>query len=126
MSDQFNLSGSYQTQPLGGISSGNPTLVAPINESMILTEKSLDTLMLTVDTPVAVSFGGVTNANAIVMRAVGGPVTVRLTSAAGATQSVPMDEYFSVLTSTVPVTAIDLTRSPGVLTTVTVFLGQKA
>lgn len=124
MSDLFVLAGSYSTTPQVGSPSGIASIPAPIDEEQILTAKHYDTIPLSVDTPVAIQFGGVTNAHVVIVKVTGGKVRVRLTSTDGAAQAVPVDSFFAAISQSVPVTAIDLTRSPGVASVVDVFLGQ--
>lgn len=126
MADGFKLTGGYTITPLGSPLSFAQNVEATIDESVTLEHRQTTDPTLTVDTAVVVPFGSVTNANVIIMKAVGGKVRARLTSADGSTQSVPFDTYFILMTDTVPVTAIDLTRVAGTETTVRVFLGQKA
>lgn len=126
MADKFTLSGVYGTAPVTGalLASGSPAITAPINESVMLEEKNFDDYKLTVDTAVDVAFGGVTDAHVIQIFS-DRKVKVRLTSADGATQSVPVDGHLSLISKTVPFTAIDLTRVAGQETRVKVFIGQK-
>lgn len=126
MADTFNLVGSYTVAPASGISSGCPSIDTPINEPLVLGAKNYQDLVLGVDTPVAVPFGTVVNAHVIVIKAIGGKVRVRLTSADGSLQSVPVDSLLALIALGVPVTAIDLTRTPATSTTVKVFVGEKA
>ncbi len=127
MADQFKLAGSYSTTPLGGEPSFDPIIDAPINEIIQLTNKVVDSIDLTVDTPVAVGFGGVTNANIVILKSTGGvKVIARLTSADGTLQSVPFDTFLILMSMDVPITAIDLTRLPATATTVRVFLGEES
>mgnify|MGYP006992523719 CR=1 FL=1 len=127
MADVFSVSGSYQAAPAYGSPSGVGSIVSPIDEEMVLVSKFYDTISLTVDSPVAVPFaGGVTNAHVVIIKAVGGKVKVRLTSADGAVQSIPVDSFAVLFSRSVPFTAIDLTRIPGTITTVDVFLGQNS
>jgi len=127
MADVFNLSGAYTVTPASGVASADPSITAPVAEGMVLSVKHYDDVAVAVDTPVAVAFGGVTLANLVLLKVVsGGPVRARLTSAYGATQAVPVEDFFVMESASVPVTAIDLTRTPGVNTTVKVLLGQKA
>lgn len=125
MADVFVLEGSFSTKPTSGNPSGNPEVESPISERITLANKTLGLYELTVDTPVSVDFGGLTNVNVLVIKTVGGKVRVRLTSADGATQAVPVDSMLILLDRSVPITAIDLTRVAGVATTVRVFLGER-
>lgn len=126
MSDTFSLQGSLQTTPAVGAPSGFFTLIAQLDEQLVLGVKRQDEVALTVDTPVAVAFGGVTNAHVIMLKTVGGKIRARLTSADGSTQAIPVDSFALVMSRSVPVTAIDLTRVTGQATTVEIFLGQRA
>jgi hypothetical protein len=124
MADVFNLGGNYTTQPASGAPSADPSFIAPIDETMTLVHKHFDTIDLGSDLATPVDFGGVTNCHVAIIKTVGGKVMVRVTSADGTTQSIPVDQFFVVMSNTVPITAIDLTRVPGQVTTVKVFLGE--
>jgi len=126
VSDTFELSGGYTTTPLGGVPSFDPNIDAPIQETTQLIRKKVDTIDLSVDTPVAVEFGGLDDANITILKAVGGgSVRARITSADGSQQSIPFDTYLILRSMEKPVTAIHLTRTPATPTTVRVFLGQE-
>jgi len=125
VADSFTLAGSWSSTPAVGSPSGIGSICAPLDEQLILTKKDYDTIPLTVDSAVAVPFGGgVTSAHVVILKATGGKVRARLTSADGSAQAVPVDGFQLVISRTVPITAIDLTRTAGVDTTVDVFLGQ--
>lgn len=126
MSDQFTLSGSYTAVPMGGAASLDPSFDAPLNEALVLQAKQYLPVHLTVDTPVAVPYGTVTNAHIVVLKAAGGKVKARLTSADGSQQIVPFDGVLIVRSDSVPITAIDLIRLPATDIIVRVFLGEKA
>jgi hypothetical protein len=125
MSDVFSLQGGYTATPASGCPSGSPSVDTPICESIVLKAKQIVEPTLTVDSPIAVGFGGVTSANVVVIKT-HGKVKARLTSADGTTQSVPVDSFLVLISLTVPVTAIDLTRVAGTDTIVEIFLGEKA
>lgn len=126
MADRFTLSGSYTTTPLGGEPSFDPNIDAPIDETIQLTKKHIDVISLTVDTPVVVNFGGVTNANIVVLKSTAGvKVRARITSADGTDQAVPFDTFLILMSMDEPITGIDLTREPAVETDVRVFLGEE-
>jgi hypothetical protein len=95
-----------------------------MQEYVTLDAKNLEPSQLTVDTPVAVNFGGVTNCNVLIIQS-DRPITVTVTSAAGTSQSFPCDGYLQLISRTVPITAVSLTRTPATLTNVSVFLGEK-
>jgi hypothetical protein len=126
MADSFKLLGSYETTPLGQPLSFAPGVIAQINEGKTLKVSHTDTVTLDTDSPVSVSFGGVVNANIVILKAIGGKVRARITSSEGSAQAVPFDTYWILMSDTSPVTAFDLTRVAGTLTTVRVFLGEKS
>lgn len=124
--DLFQLAGSLSTTPQPQTPLGASAVATlPINEQLYLKHKSLDTLDLEADSVTPLPFGGVTNAHVLHLRAVGGPVRVRLTSSDGTTQALTADPLITVISSSVPFTAIDLTRSAGVDTSVSYFLGEQ-
>jgi hypothetical protein len=127
VADNFSLTGSYQSVPAVGSPSGISICSVPLDEEMVLVRKDTDQIYLVVDTPVVVPFGGgVTSAHVVVLKAVGGKVRARVTSADGSQQSIPVDSFAFLMSRSVPITAIDLTRVPGQPTTVDVFLGQNS
>ena len=123
--DQFNLSGGYTCEPLGTPTSFAASIDAVIGEALVLKAKHYDTILLSADAVSVVSFGGVVNAHVVILKATG-KVKARVTSTDGATQAVPFDTYWILMSQSVPITAIDLTRVPATDTTVFVFLGEKA
>lgn len=89
-----------------------------------MARKQVGSFQLTSDAVAPVAFGAVTNARVVVVKSIGGPMVARLTSAAGVTQSVPIDSLLILFCASAPITAIDLARSPGVQTEVRVYLGE--
>lgn len=126
MADQFAITGTYTIQPIDGNLSLEPSVEAIIDEALVFSRKIVATITLTVDTPVAVAFNGMTSAHVVILSTVGGKVTARFTSADGATQAIPVDSSLIIISRTVPFTAIDLTRVASTTTDVRVVLGQKA
>lgn len=92
---------------------------------MLATEQ-YSQLTLASDSPAALPFGGLSEANVLIVKCVGGKVRVRITSADGSQQSVPVDSFLALISASVPMTTVDVTRVPGVQTVVRYFLGQKA
>lgn len=126
MADSFKLTGSIVTEPLSGIGSADAELSAPLDEALSLKRKSLVEMELTADSPAAVSFGGVVNAHLLIVKVlVGSEIRLRLTSAKGALQAIPVDGFIILFSGTTPITAIDVTRTAGVATTVEIVLGEK-
>lgn len=100
---------------------------ATILEQVILKNRLIDLVTLTVDTPVAVSFGGLSTACVVSLRVTttgSGKVLAALTHADGTAQLVPIDPLFILITQTSPVTAITLTRTATVEASVEVMLGE--
>ena len=121
----FLLSGSLVSSP-SGAESGDPGPIAPLDEALTLKRQLVDVYDLAADAPQAVAFGGLSQAHVVSIKAVGGKLRARITSADGAQQSIPVDGYLFLRSDTVPITAIDLTRVAGTATTAKVFLGEKA
>lgn len=126
MASTFALTGTYQAMPPYGMPSGDPLITAPVDERQTLALELAGQLLLATDAPVTVPFGGLTSASVVVLKVVGGPAKVRLTSAAGATQVVPVDSFLTLMSGAVPFTAVSVEREPGVPVTVKFFLGQRA
>jgi hypothetical protein len=127
MADKFLLQGSWCTTPQTGslLASGAPSLLAPISETVTLGQKNYDDYVLAADAVQAVAFGGVTNAHVIELSC-DRKIKARFTSADGATQVIPIDGHLSLISKTVPFTALDLQRVAGQETRVKVFIGQKS
>jgi hypothetical protein len=124
MADLFTLSGGYGTRPLAG-SSGFPSIDTPLLEQVQLDREATQKLTLTTDSPVAVDFCGLTEAHVVVVKATGSKVRVRLTSADGSAQAIPVDSFLAIIAQAVPFTAMDVTRlAGGVETEVRIFLGE--
>lgn len=126
MADAFKLAGSFEATPLTNPLSFAQAITAAISESVTLSARQSTDMTLSSDSAAPVAFGGVTNANVVILKSTGGKVKARITSADGAVQAVPFDTYWILMSDTVPITAIDLTRVAGVETTVRVFIAQKA
>lgn len=126
MADLFSLQGSYTAAPAGGSPSADPMITAPINENMTLGTETASQITLNVDGPVSLPFGGLSVVNALVIKCVGGKITVRITSSDGSTQAIPVDSFLALTSSTVDITAIEVERVPATQTIVKYFLGEKA
>jgi hypothetical protein len=128
MGDVFRLQGSYGTEPSESTTQSlDPSIATPISEVLSLAKKLTADYELAGDTPQQVALGGLTGANVLVVSTdEGRKVVVRITSADGATQSIPVEGAMLLMTASTPITAIDLTRVTGISTTVHIFLGQAA
>lgn len=126
MADTFNFNGSITTTPLGLPNSFVASLSIPIQESFTLDAKTSGEVTLSSDSAAPLNFGGVTDANVVTLKVLPGaaPVTAAITWANGTAQKVPIDTYTVLMSEGFPLTAITLTRTAGVLTTVEYFLGQ--
>lgn len=122
----FQLLGSYTTAPSSGSPSADPSLNAVLDEKLTLKRKSVREYTLDADGVQAVDLGGLAAAHVVVVKCVGGKAKLRLTSADGATQAVPVDSFAAFISESVPFTALDLTREAGIEVTVKIFLGEKA
>lgn len=107
-----------------GPPSGIPSISSVIDESAQITNKELGYYELTADATQAVSFGGCTSGNVLIVKTIGGKVRLRITSADGSTQAIPVDTFFALISLSVPFTAVDVTRTAGVETLVQTFIGQ--
>lgn len=101
-----------------------PEVLAQLEEGLYLTDKVVGSYTLGSDSPVSVSLGSLTGAHVVILRA-SSKVRARLTSSDGGAQSAPVDPLLVLISSAVAVTALDLTRLPGVSTEVSVFLGER-
>ena len=126
MADAFHLTGGYDFTPLAAPLSFAPTVAAAINETRTVKAKQISEVELLVDTPVSVDFGGVASAHIVILKSITGKVQARFTSADGATQAVPFDTYLVLMSESVPITALDLTRVAATPTTVRIALAEKA
>lgn len=129
MADVLTLAGQWDSEPAApGIGSSDPSIPAPLSETVTLARKFYADITLDADGPISVPIGGtnpIRNAHVIIARTLGGKVKMRVTSADGATQAWPVDPLAIHYSLSVPITAIDLTRVPGILTTVKLFLGDQ-
>lgn len=118
--------GSDTIAPPVGNPSGQPSVLVSRDETMPLRNYLSTVVYLTVDTAVAVSLGPLTGVNYLSIRSGDSKIRVRLTSADGTTQAVPVYPSLDLRSDTVDITAIDLTRSAGVDSEVFIVMGQKA
>lgn len=126
MTEVFELSGSFNSEPAVGDPAGSVLPSSNFNEKFYLKTKEVAQYTLTDDNPKTIALGGLTQVHVIMLRASGGKVRVRLTSADGSTQSIPVDPTLHLISLSVPITAIDVTRVTGISTIVNVFIGEKS
>jgi len=126
VADNFTITGSYTSKPASvGTSSGAATIAAPLEVAVQLQRRTEVELVLDSDSPVAVSIPSASAINAVVLTTVGGKVRARFTSSDGSTQAVPVDPLAVVVSESVDITALDITRVAGQETRVRVFLGER-
>ena len=74
----------------------------------------------------SVDLGGLSNVNFLSVRAVGVKIRVRITSADGTNQSIPVDPILVLRSDSVNITALDLTRLANTETEVYIVLAERA
>lgn len=130
--DNFQLSARWSAKPQASAVASLPALVPSvaieeaIEQFFTLDAKNHSQYQLAIDTPAQqVSFGGVVNAH-IVKVTSDQPITVQFTSAQGILQQMPCDGLIIVISQAKPISSIALQRTPGLLTNVSVFVGEIA
>jgi hypothetical protein len=128
----FQLAGTLSASPQGAAPS-TLDATAELAESLTLGARLLTEVHLTADTPVTVPLAALASAAVLMLRATpatagaAARVLAALSSAdSGAGQIVAVDPFLLLMSAHSPVTALSLTRTAGVDTTVEVFLGEKA
>lgn len=123
--DVFELTGSYSATPASGSDPEETAdVIKALAESLLLKGKLVARYALASDSVQTVSLGGLTNVHVLILKT-SGKVRTRLTSTDGSSQAIPVDSFLALVTESVAITAIDLTRVTGVDTVVQVFLGEK-
>jgi hypothetical protein len=122
----FKLQASYISSPSSYSvlnEDAGPDVGDRFERRLMLSKKHYDELTLSEDFETACSFGGILEANVIILES-DEKCVVKLTSADGTKQIVPVDDLLILVSALVPVTAIDLVRRAGVTTNIKVFLGE--
>jgi len=117
----FELSASFLASSPDGSGPNDAELLEQI---LPLRRRLLTTLELSADAPVSIPLGNLAGAHYVWIEA-DHKVRVRLTSTDGATQALPADPLALVISQSVPITALDVTRNAGIFTIVKVFLGER-
>lgn len=126
MASFFALTGSYTATPGSGYPSGDPLVTASLDERMGLGNEVVSQAILTTDAPYALPMSGLSSANLVVLKVLGGPITLKITSAAGVAQSIIVDSFFTLFSNSADITALEVVRTPATQTVVKYFLGKKA
>lgn len=124
MAEVARLQGSLTSTPTY-LPNGQARVTIPLDESLSCANSLSTTANLTTDDPYTLSLGPLANVNVLMIRATGGKIRVRVTSSDGSQQSIPTD-FLLLYTRTVSITAVDLTRTAGTSTVVSVYMGDKA
>jgi hypothetical protein len=125
VAEKLQFVGLLESAPFAATGQG-AKFTANFDERMTLDHSLATSFELTVDTAVSVPFGALTGVNVVYIRTVGGKVRMRVTSADGTSQSVPVDPYCVILSNSVDITALDVTRVAATPTVVTILIGKKS
>lgn len=125
MQDTFKLLGKYEIIPPAQRTdlSGDPEIVAILDEELALTLKYAQVMQLTANGDTTVSLGGITNASLLIVKT-DQPVTLKITTGLGAAQVIGVNKFLCLITTTVPITALTIARPTDVLTNARIVLGQ--
>ena len=124
MAEVARLQGSLTSTPTY-LPNGQARVTIPLDVSLSCANSLSTTVYLTPDDPYTLSLGALANVNVLMIRAVGGKIRVRVTSSDGSQQAIPTD-FLLLFTGAVNITALDLTRTAGTSTVVSVYMGDKA
>jgi hypothetical protein len=126
MSEVFSFASNFQTVPSGGSSccSDGPDTNESINFRALLASHQSKAVQLTSDSSFAVGFDG-TIANVLIIQS-DQRILASYTSTLVASQVIPVDPFNIIVSRTAPFSALVLTRQPGILTNVRIFMGQIA
>lgn len=125
MAEKLQFVGLLESAPFAATAQG-AKFTANFDERMTLDHSLATSFELTADAPVNVPFGALDLVNVVYVRCVGGKVRLRVTSADGTSQSLPVDPYCVILSASVGITALDVTRVAATPTTVTILIGKKS
>ena len=89
MAGIFALNGSYTLSPGAGYPSGDATINAPLNESLVLKNETYQQFDLTSDAAYTIPLNGLAAASVIALKVVGGKVRMRLTTDGSQQQAIP-------------------------------------
>lgn len=107
------------------LGSGQAQVAAAYQEQLSVDGVLVTNLTLSSDSPVSVSLGPLSGVNLLSIRAVGGKIRVRVTSSDGSSQALPVDPVLVLMSDSVDITAIDLTRTADIETEVFIVMAEK-
>lgn len=125
MAQQLKLEGALVIEEAIGDYQGQSQVTNVIKESMTVLQYQSTVYVLSSDTAQTVSLGSLSAVNVLQLRVVGNKVRVRITSSDGTSQAIPVDSFLCIISDSVNITAIDLTRTAGSESTVYVTICQK-
>ena len=107
----LTFNGEVAVEPPSGNNSGQPTVLVSYSQRVAQERQLVTTYTLDADPVVSVDFGPLTEVNFLSITAVGNKIRVRITSADGTTQAIPVDPSLILRCDSVGITAIDLMRT---------------
>lgn len=125
MADTFTISGDWASVAASGTPNGYPAFTAPLAVRKTLESKLFQSVELTANQAVAVTFGTLTAAHVLIIASTA-KLKVTVTSTDGATQSFPCENLLMLINDSVPITALTIQRFAGQDTTANIFIGQQA
>ena len=125
MAQQLKLEGALVIEEAIGDYQGQSQVTNTIKESMSVLQYQSTVYVLASDSAQTVSLGSLSAVNVLQLRVVGNKVRVRITSSDGTSQAIPVDSFLCIISDSVSITAIDLTRTAGSESTVYVTICQK-
>jgi hypothetical protein len=121
--DTFKLSGHLSIRPPPAIVVTDFTIENDVLEQVSVTKKLAGRMTLDADGPEVLNLADMTAVHVVQIK-VDQKVVVRLTSADGSVQAIPVDPYLLLISRLVGFTAITVERLPNVATSVQFVLAQ--
>jgi hypothetical protein len=125
MAQQLTIEGALVIKEAVGDYQGQSQVTNTIAEKMSILQYQNTVYVLSADSAQTVALGALSEVNVLQIRVVGNKVRVRITSSDGTSQAIPVDSFLCIVTDSVSITAVDLTRTAGSETTVYVTICQK-
>ncbi len=125
MAQQLTIEGALVIREAVGDYQGQSQVTNTIAEKMSILQYQNTVYVLSADSAQTVALGALSEVNVLQIRVVGNKIRVRITSTDGSTQAIPVDSFLCIVSDSVSITAVDLTRTAGSETTVYVTICQK-
>lgn len=124
MADILNVQGAFTLSANTGLTRGSPTVLAQFAEQVAMLRKCETEYTLESDSAQSIPLNGLTGANFLYIFC-DAAVTLRITTADGATQAVPVFPLaMLLLPAAKPITAVTVQRVPGTVTVVKLVMAQ--